>query len=347
MYSTKKDDPERNYGCRIREYIYKGLRVVHLENELLRISILADKGADIYEFVYKPKDVDFLWHSFNGLASPATRTVTCANPTGSFLDFYEGGWQELFPTIGEPCTYEGASVGVHGEIASQVWQYRILQDSVQEISVLFYTRTIRFPYLVTRTMTLKSNDARCIIEEEITNEGALPLEFMWGHHPAFGSIFIDETCEIIMGGQIVSVAKIIKGLTDYPVDQLELTGSQICLDKQTFLDLKKVYAPSSEVYMEYAVGNLTQGQYQIKNHQLGLSFQLEWDRELFPYVWVWAVYGGQLRYPWFGRAYTLALEPWSAIPGNLPAVVQKHQGVPIQPGARIKTVLFAGASTID
>ena len=61
---------ERNFGCRIREFQYKGLRTVTLENELLRAGILADKGSDIFELLYKPKDVDFLWHSPWGVRNP-------------------------------------------------------------------------------------------------------------------------------------------------------------------------------------------------------------------------------------------------------------------------------------
>jgi len=33
---------------------YNGLRAVVLENDLLRVVVLADHGAKIHEFVYKP-----------------------------------------------------------------------------------------------------------------------------------------------------------------------------------------------------------------------------------------------------------------------------------------------------
>ncbi len=46
--------PQRNWGARILEYRYKGLRAVFLENELLRVRIIADKGTDVFEFNYKP-----------------------------------------------------------------------------------------------------------------------------------------------------------------------------------------------------------------------------------------------------------------------------------------------------
>ena len=40
-------------------YRLTGLNVLSLENDLLRITVLPDKGADIYEFIYKPKNLDF------------------------------------------------------------------------------------------------------------------------------------------------------------------------------------------------------------------------------------------------------------------------------------------------
>jgi hypothetical protein len=30
----------------------------------------------------------------------------------------------------------------------------------------------------------------------VTNEGVEKLQFMWGHHPAFGPLFLDESCQI-------------------------------------------------------------------------------------------------------------------------------------------------------
>lgn len=54
---------ERNFGCRVMEYLYRGLPTISLENELLRVTVLAGKGGDIFEFLYKPLDVDFMWRS--------------------------------------------------------------------------------------------------------------------------------------------------------------------------------------------------------------------------------------------------------------------------------------------
>ena len=45
----------RNYGCRITVDIFFGnIPAVVLENEHIRMTILAGRGADVVEFLYKP-----------------------------------------------------------------------------------------------------------------------------------------------------------------------------------------------------------------------------------------------------------------------------------------------------
>ena len=53
---------DRNFGCRVSDdYHYRGLRTVVLENSQLRLSVLVDKGTDIFELLYKPMDIDFMY----------------------------------------------------------------------------------------------------------------------------------------------------------------------------------------------------------------------------------------------------------------------------------------------
>src|SRR5260370_25629784 len=105
----------RNFGCRISEFILAGHRSVALENEKLRITIIADKGSDIYEFLYKPRDVDFLWRSRLGLRDASHFVATSPRDEGPHTDYYEGGWQEMFPNCGKPSTHQGAQIGQHGD----------------------------------------------------------------------------------------------------------------------------------------------------------------------------------------------------------------------------------------
>jgi len=77
----------RNSGCRINdEIIYKGLKAIIMENEILRLTILVDKGTDIIELLYKPKDIDFMWISPKDFKEGEINRC-------DFLESYIGGWQ--------------------------------------------------------------------------------------------------------------------------------------------------------------------------------------------------------------------------------------------------------------
>ncbi len=60
--------------------------------------------------------IDVLFHAPWGLAA-----ARLAAPRGQrrarFLENYGGGWQELFPSAGDPCTYRGRPIPFHGEVA--------------------------------------------------------------------------------------------------------------------------------------------------------------------------------------------------------------------------------------
>ncbi|MFN5677839.1 MAG: hypothetical protein ACK48C_11905, partial [Roseiflexaceae bacterium] len=47
------------HGCRISdEWMLRGMRTAVLENELIRVTVLLDRGAEIVELRHKPTDID-------------------------------------------------------------------------------------------------------------------------------------------------------------------------------------------------------------------------------------------------------------------------------------------------
>ena len=100
----------RNFGCRLTtDATLPGYGIVVLENELLRVTVLADKGSDIYEFLYKPLDIDFMWRSPTACARPGITVPTAGGEAGFFMDYYEGGWQEILPSGGPNTIYRGTA----------------------------------------------------------------------------------------------------------------------------------------------------------------------------------------------------------------------------------------------
>lgn len=271
----------RYHGCRINEYQWRGQSLVIMENELLRITILVSKGADILEFRHKPTDTDVLWHAPQPVLPP-TFVQTRARTGGAFLDYYPGGWQEIFPSAGHSVSIAGAELGQHGEVSLQPWDVRVLEDTSQRIAVEFSVETIRTPFRLTRVMTLQSGESVLFLKESAANLGAEKLPYAWGHHPVFGAPFLEAGCEI-----------------DLPASDNE--------------PARKQAVPSIDARSEGVIclEQVREGRFRLSNRRLAVAAEMHWDRAVMPYLWSWQVFGGSWHYPYFGRAYCLGLEPFN------------------------------------
>ncbi|SRR5579884_1091275 len=304
--------------CRVTESVVgRWTRAVTLDNDLVRVTVLADKGADIYELRYKPKDVDVLWKAPWGLKELGALGATAADSLVAWMDHYEGGWQELLPSGGGPCVYKGVELGFHGEVSTAPWDYEILEREGDRVAVRFTVTTTRTPFRLERVMRLAAGEPLLLLEERLTNEGAEPMDFMWGHHPAYGPPFLSGACVLDLPrarfiahtGQIYPERSWLPdgGAWDWPL----VTGK----DGQQH-DLSRIPGPESQVNnLGYAV-DLAEGWYGLTNTELGLGIGLVWPKEVFSCIWVWQELNSSLGYPWYGRAYVMGLEPWTSYPGS-------------------------------
>ena len=333
---------ERNFGCRISEYTYRGLSTVTLENELLRVSLLAGKGADIFELNYKPLDVDFMWRSPWGVRDPARYVATTHTAVSSFLDFYEGGWQDCFPTGGNPAEYRGFPFGAHGETPTLPWDYRIEEDTPERVAVRFRVRTVRTPFYLEKLVSLERGKAVLTIEESIRNEGRIAMEMMWGQHPAFGPPFIDESCVIDLPGATVhctnlsSNTRFAEGV--YPWPHVPARDGGV-------IDLRRVASPEADTTDTLRLDSLPEGWYALTNTARQVGFGMAWPLEVFPALWFWQVYGGAYGAPWYGRNYNIALEPFSTVQLTLPDAIQAGSARTLQPGETLSARFLAVAYT--
>ena len=182
------------------DWTYKNMPVVYLENDFLRIGILAGRGSDIFEFRYKPLDVDFMLRMSKGILNPNVDFSQDRGTSNQFEDYYYGGWQEILPSS-PAFNYRGAVLGQHGEVSLTPWKHAIVENSPQKVSVKLWTRPLRIPILIEKTLTLSADKATLYIEETLTNEARTHLDIAWGHHIAFGMPFLNE------GGKITTNAR--------------------------------------------------------------------------------------------------------------------------------------------
>ena len=329
----------RNYGCRLRRFTWNGVDMLTLENAKLKVAVALGKGADIVELVYKPMDVDFMWHSFNPLGA-ANRPVTVAAPDGNFMDAYSGGWQDLFPTYGSPACYHGGHLGQHGEACLSAWDCRVLRDEVDCVEVLLSLRLRRTPFYLEKGLKLTGDAPRLDMRERIVNESGVPQDFMWGQHPAFGAPFLDESVRLRVPGtpDVVVPREVVIHHTPFAG---EVRGKWPCLPGKDgrIIDLSRAYAPEERLYMEYCLSNLEKGQYELVNGNLGLGVRMTWDLDICPCLWVWGLYRGIDDYPWYARAYVMAVEPYSTYPDDYDAAKAGGGLLKLASGACLETDL--------
>lgn len=310
MYQTYHHN--RNYGCRLREFVYEGYRTVTLENDRLRVTILADKGTDIIEFLYKPKDVDFLWRTREGLRP--RYLPSSVRPSGTFMDNYEGGWQELFPNCGNRSVHQGAELGQHGEVASLPWRYAIVRDDPEEIAVRFEVRTVRTPFHLVKTLTLRRGESMLRISERVINEGGQPVDYLWGHHPALGHPFLDEHCRVdVPPCRIRTLAEYTNAQTRLKCDQL-VDWSVAETQTGERVDISLIPAPDVQANDMVFLEGITDGWFAVTNAREQVGFAMRYPAEVFKVLWYWQVYRGAFDYPFWGATYNIALEPCVSLP---------------------------------
>jgi galactose mutarotase-like enzyme len=290
------------------------MRVIVLENDVVRISVNVDKGTEIYEYLYKPTDTDLMWLTENGVHNPNAYMPTSPDPISTFIDYYSGGWQEVFPNGGPTSSYMGAQFGQHGEVAHMPWDYWIEEDTPERITVGFRVRTKKVPFELTKKLTLTQHSATLEIEELLENLSDVQLQYMWGHHLAYGRPFISEGSRIILPDSLEVITeqagtgegRVVRGESfSWPVGN---DGKGQTVDLSI---LPLAGTPSDIVYIH---GFEEKAWYKVESDKTAMGMKVDWDGAEFPYLWYWQEFGANKEYPWYGRHYNVGLEPFCGFP---------------------------------
>jgi len=334
---------ERTHGCRISDsWTYRGLKTAIIENELVRIVVLVDKGADIYSFVHKPTDTDFLWRSDWGVRDPRVFTSTTGDGVGVWMDFYEGGWQTVLPGGGFPSRYGGADMGLHAEVNTMPWDAAIVEDSPDRVSLRCWVRTYRTPFFFEKTLTLNIDSAVLHLDQALTNEGEEPMHCVWGEHIALGAPFLSEDCVIdLPGGRVLNHHEDfhpnnrLKAGFEGPWPMTELKDGNP-------LDLSRVPSKDVRAYDQSYITDMPEGWYAITNTRMGLGFGVSFPTDVYKYLWYWQSFGGGYGYPWYGRSYNIGLEPFTSYTNEgLQHAIENETALLLQPGQRVEASLKA------
>lgn len=299
----------RGHGCRLLAYTHRGLGFVAMENERLRLDICADRGSDILNLVYKPRDIDFMWKSPTGLKEPGKFIATCASAGGNYADYLAGGWQELLPSGGPDVIY-GAELGLHGEVALLPWQWQVETDTEAEVSVRFQCDTVRLPFRVEKTVTLRRHESIIRIAERLTNLSPQRLEFIWAQHPTFGSPLIAPGTRLDIPAKTFSTSDFYQSPTAILPPRFE--GAWPSANGHRFDTVGD--QPTTDLYY---FKDLTDSWYAVTNPDLKIGFGMRWNLDEFPYLTMWQALHSAPGSHWFDRINCLSLELWNSYTDRL------------------------------
>ncbi|MCL5997969.1 MAG: aldose 1-epimerase [Chloroflexi bacterium] len=333
------------HACSISdEWTYKGMDVIWLENDLVRIGVLAGRGSDIFEFHYKPASVDFMLRLPPGIRNPQRDFSQMRDTSNQFEDYYYGGWQEILPNS-PTFVYRGASLGQHGEVSLTPWQHALIETGPDRVSARLWARPLRVPVLIEKTLTLDADTATLRIDERLTNEGRTHLDLMWGHHIAFGLPFLRDGALIQTNAQRFVADASIPAPRRFKPDVETAWPAAPGIDGIED-DASAVPPEDAPPYndLAYLSGYDAQAWYAIKSARHGVGFRVAWDGRLFKHVWYWQERYASPDAPWWGRAYAVALEPWTTrYSPDAEASIQRGEWLHLNAGQTITTQLSAAA----
>ena len=302
--------------ARASEELLDGLhRALVLADDRIRVTLVPERGGDVHAVHDLRTGVDVLWKTPWGLRVRAGH----GSPAGSaeaWLDSYAGGWQVLLPSGGGPSSHRGVDHPYHGEACSVPWAATVATDAGGGELVELSVHLAGSPLLLERTVSLVPGRGEVVLGERVTNEGDRRVEYMWVHHPAFGPPLVAPGARIRTSASTILADTALDG----PGNPLEPGTSHpwpmVGTRDGRQLDLSLVPDASRGRLLLGYLSGFDEGVASIENDALDLACTLSWQLDTFPYAWLWQELGATAGAPWFGRAYTMAIEPATSFPAT-------------------------------
>jgi hypothetical protein len=319
-----------------------GWRSVVLESNELQVVVLPDKGAEIHRLVHRESGIDILFKGPRGLRPPGAPALE-GSGDDEFMWNYAGGWQELFPSVNESCTYRGRRIPFHGEVATLPWEHEVLDGDAHRAEARFRARCRKTTFELERTLRLEDGSAELQVESVATNVGGEPAHFVWGQHCVVGAPLLEAGCTLELPARTIvtrpelwepETAELAPGQHEaWPLARLRDGG---------WVDLRRIPGPAHGSHDDVYVGDLEATRLAVSNPRLGLTFRLGWEPAALGWVILWQAYGGANAPPLTG-SYALGVEPWTSRL-NLAEAVAAGEAIELGPGGQFTTRFVAGVT---
>jgi hypothetical protein len=317
-----------------------GMIPIYLENEVVKVGVLPDRGGDLFEIIYKPKSVSVLLRLDKPISNPSKDFSQRRDTLNQFEDHYYGGWQSIFPNSA-PMDYFGAKLGQHGEIWQLPWTIISQVQDEQYVSLKMQVHPLRLPFKVEKTITLTHLQAKVQVEEHIVNLGSRALPVMWGQHIAFGRDLLEA------GADLETNATTFYAEPSMPANRWIQPGIDfkwpegIGVHNQP-ISTRAIPAIEDKGWSEllYLSNWEGPGTYVVKVPNRGVGVRVNWPVDVFKCLWFWQERYGMKDYPWWGQVFAVGLEPWTTPWSSDPiAQIEAGEWLTIESGASLNATI--------
>jgi hypothetical protein len=291
-----------------------GIPIVRLESEHLQVDVAPSVGGRVVNLRNKKLGHQFLWRNA-GLRLEALSSGSEYDPN------FFGGIDELLPND-IPEQVDGLNLPDHGELWTLPLQWEMTVEGLNLHGTLPVTNLV-----YQRTLSLQT-DAPCIdVSYCITNSSSERRNFLWKLHAALAIESGDRIECSARQGQVVDPAwSRFTSLEPFPWPTIESRQAHIVPPRDGTVDFFYLF-------------DLPVGRIAWTRPGANLKFAYEFDTKVFPFVWLFASYGG------FDGHYTAILEPCTAMPISVNEAAARGQCTVLEPGQSLSTkvTIYAGS----
>jgi hypothetical protein len=282
-----------------------------LSNDKLRVDILPDLGARIWNLFDVANDVQWIWHH---------PTVGVSRfPIGSrYDDHWAGGWEQLFPNDAEG-EFGGRFLPDHGEWWTLPWEWEVAeQDDLLEIHL--YTRGVVTDTTLEKWVAIGNATASVSVRYRIVSRELLPIKFLFKEHLPINASSLHKL--ELPGGSVtpVDLSFSTRIGSNGPFAWPAASGRH-----NEKVDLAS-FPRSEEKQREFVyVSQVPEGWCGVVDSASGRRIRMRYPQEVFPYVWLFMTFGG------WRDLYTVVLEPCTNMPKDLQTAASLGQCATLTP----------------
>lgn len=294
-----------------------GIPAVVLENDKIRAVIVPSLGARVWELEDRASGRQWIWHRESVPLAPAS-------PEADYDEVWAGGWEELFPNDA-PGEFEGRRLPDHGEWWTLDFTNGMTatrDDAMARVTFVAATSSVRAS--CRKEFRLGRDSATLSVHYSVTSLEPEAFHFLFKQHLA---VAITSACRLVLpGGDVEAVdpefGTLLKtaATTPWPATALGV-------------DLREIPDRAGQHREFLYVRNLPDGVCGVVDPAQQSALRLEFDRAVFPSVWLFLSYGG-----WRGT-YTAVLEPCTNVPKDLAEAVRRSASARLLPGQEFQTVV--------